>query len=353
MNPKERVLAALEFQLPDRMPIFDQFWPEFVAVWRQAKGLGPDVDIEDYYEIDIAKITPDETPFPSQVGVLEDTGEYAITRDGWGVVQRTRRNAWFCDELGVALADKAQIGRLQFESPYVESRYAPASQVDKVKQRRCAFVKTGGPYLRTSRLRGMAQWLLDLVDDEEFSLELAMKVTDHMTAVGLEAIRRYNLYDTGVWFFDDMAWNHGPMFSPRTFQRVFMPCYARMCEAYRRAGVAHIFLHSDGNIEPILDLLVDVGIMAIHPVEPKAGMDVVRLRQRYGKRLAFIGGLCNARVLPQGTRAEVEAHVQYVLGAGLAGGLVIGSHSIGPDVPVDDYDLAHQLIRQCGINPQS
>jgi len=177
---------------------------------------------------------------------------------------------------------------------------------------------------------------------------LAMMVTDHMTAVGLEAIRRFDLHDTGIWFFDDMASNKGPMFSPRTFEQVFLPCYVKMVEAYRQAGVAHIMLHCDGNIEPILDMLVDIGIMAINPVEPKAGMDVVRLRKRYGKRLAFIGGLCNAHILPRGTKAEIEAHVKHVLSVIPEGGLVIGSHSIGPDVPVANYEFAHQIIRGYG-----
>lgn len=348
MNSHERVLAALDFRVPDRVPLHDQFWAEFVAIWREVKGIGPAVDIDDYYGCDIAKITPDETPFPSRAQVLEKTAEYTIRRDGWGAVHRAREGAWFYDELEVALPDKSGLDQLAFESPYLESRYMAASKAEKIKAKRCAFIKTGGPYLRTSNLRGIAQWLLDLAEDPAFASELAMRVTDHMTAVGLEAIRRYNLYDTGIWFFDDMAWNHGPMCSPRTFERVFMPCYVKMCEAYRRAGVKHIMLHSDGNIGPVLDMLVGAGIMAINPVEPKAGMDVVALRERYGKRLAFIGGLCNAHILPKGSKAEIEEHVRRVLDVGREGGLVIGSHSIGPDVPVEHYEWAHQAIRQHG-----
>jgi uroporphyrinogen decarboxylase len=107
--------------------------------------------------------------------------------------------------------------------------------------------------------------------------------------------------------------------------------------------------HSDGNIKPVLDMLVDVGIVAINPVEPKAGMHVPELRQRYGTNLAYIGGLCNARILPQGTKEEIEAHVREILSAGEEGGLVIGTHSIGPDIPVQTYDFVHQLIRRYGV----
>ena len=77
-------------------------------------------------------------------------------------------------------------------------------------------------------------------------------------------------------------------------------------------------------------------------------MDVVKLRHKYGRSLAFLGGLDNAHILPRGSKAEVEAHVLHVLEAGQDGGLVIGSHSIGPDVSVERYELVRQLISERG-----
>jgi uroporphyrinogen decarboxylase len=217
-----------------------------------------------------------------------------------------------------------------------------------LRRKRCLFVKTGGPYLRTSNLRGMNTWLEDLAEDPGYAHALAMRVTRHITAVGLEAIRRYDLYHTGVWFYDDMGANIGPMFSPRTFERVFYPCYRWMCDQYRQAGVAHTILHCDGNIASILDMLLDAGIQGYNPVEPKAGMDVVALRKQYGRRLALLGGLDNAHILPSGTSAELEAHVRHVLEAGQEGGLVIGAHSIGPDISVARYDELQRLIARFG-----
>lgn len=348
LSSSQRVLRALDFQRPDRVPLHDSFWLEFVAAWRAEKGLPADADISDYYGLDVRVVAPDETPFPSQAAVLKQDGDREVSRTGWGVVQRRRLSGKFFETVQVPLADKARADRLAFESPLLDCRYAPAEQVEVLKGRYCAFVKTGGPYLRTSNLRGTAQWLIDLVEDEPFALELAMRVTRHIAAVGLEAIRRYGLFHTGIWFYDDMGCNLGPMFSPRVFERVFLPCYQWMCAQYRATRVAHILLHCDGNIEPILDMLVGAGIQGLHPVEPKAGMDAVKLRGRYGTSLALLGGLDNARVIPRGSRRELEAHVRHVLEAGTEGGLVIGTHSIGPDVSVARYDLLHRLIRESG-----
>lgn len=345
---RERTLRALDFIRPDRVPIYDSFWAEFVDNWRLAKHLPAEASITDYYGMDVEIVIPDETPFPSRKAILQASDTQRVLRDGWGMVQRENVGSKFYEVLEIALPDKSKLDQLTFESPLLESRFAPVADVEATKKKQCVFVKTGGPYLRTSNLREPTQWLMDLAEDPQFAYELAMKVTRHMTAVGLEGLRRYNAYEAGIWFFDDMASNISPMFSPRTFEKVFYPCYKWMCEQYKAAGAKHIMLHCDGNIENILDGLIEVGIMAIHPVEPKAGMDVVKLRKRYGKRLAFLGGMDNAHIMPNGTAAELEAHVRHVLGAGADGGLVIGAHSIGPDVSVDSYDHIHQMILKHG-----
>jgi len=349
LSAHERVLRALDFQRPDRVPIYDSFWPEFEGAWRAAKQRSIGDDINDHYAMDVAIVIPDETPFPSQRAVLEARAGYTITRDGWGMVQRVPMGAKFYESLSVALPDKRLLDRLAFESPWLDSRYAPLEEVQPLQLKRCVLIKTGGPYLRTSNLRGTEQWLIDLAEDPVFAHELAMKVTRHITAVGLEALRRYNAYEAGIWFFDDMGANIGPMFSPRTFERVLYPCYRWMCEQYRAAGARHILLHCDGNIEVILDGLLDAGIMGLHPVEPKAGMDALALRTKFGRRLALLGGLDNAHILPRGDRAQVEAHVRRVLEAGQDGGLVIGAHSIGPDVSIETYDYVHALILKYGL----
>ena len=172
-----------------------------------------------------------------------------------------------------------------------------------------------------------------------------MRVANHLVHVGLEMLRRYRLHDTAMWLDDDIGTNQGTVFSPAVFEKVFLPCYRMMVGAYRAAGVRTVIFHSDGNIENVLDMLVDAGISALNPLEYKAGMDAVRLRERYGRKLAFIGGLDNAHTLPEGTPAEIEAHVRRLLSIGEEGGLVAGSHSIGADVPVQNYELAWRLIR--------
>jgi len=144
ISSSERVLAALSFEKADRVPKFETYWPEFVAVWRHRKGLPEEANVDDYYANDVHIIVPDETPFPSQKAVLEEANAYQIVRDGWGAVLQRHRHAAFDQVLEVMLPDKRSMDKLTFESPRLDARFAPDEEIAPLKARYCAFVKTGG-----------------------------------------------------------------------------------------------------------------------------------------------------------------------------------------------------------------
>jgi uroporphyrinogen decarboxylase len=353
MTSRDRVLRAFRFELPDRVPLYDGYWPEFVDAWRTAKALPRDANIQDHYGVDIRIAVGDETLAPSRAEVLEETAEHRIERDGWGQVKRVLKGGYFFEQLEPNVKSRADLDNLYVDPPDMPSRYEPHDAgMPKLKERYAVFAKTGGPFIRTCFVRGDENYLTDAAADPEFAAELTMRVTDHLIAVGCEELRRWELQDTGIWVYDDMASVNGPMFSPATTERILAPCWSKMVAAYREAGAEHVMLHSDGNIVPILDILLDCGFEGINPVEYNAGLDALDLRERYGKRLVLIGGLDNAGILPRGDRDEVREHVLRVLEAGREGGLVLGMHSVGPDISVETYDYVIELLREYGTYPR-
>lgn len=352
MTSHERVLRALAFDPPDRVPLFDGYWAEFVSAWREAKGFDDSASIEDHYGVDIHIAVGDETLAPTRAEIIEETGSHTIRRDGWGRVIRTVPGGFFYEELEGALPDKSRLDSLHFDPPDLEARYTSLdARMPRLKERFCVFAKTGGPFIRTEFVRGEEQFLMDLAADPVFARELAMRVAHHLAAIGVEELRRWGLHDTGVWVYDDMASNDNPMFSPRTAEQVLAPAWKHLVDAYKGAGARFVVLHSDGNIGPLLDLFIDLGFDGINPVEPKAGLDALALRERYGSRLALLGGLDNAFILPGGDPDRVREHVLRVLAAGDGGGLVLGTHSIGPDISVETYDSVISLLREYGTYP--
>jgi uroporphyrinogen decarboxylase len=156
------------------------------------------------------------------------------------------------------------------------------------------------------------------------------------------------LQDTGVWIYDDMCNLRGPMFSPAAFEKVFMPTYRRMVSELKAAGARWVMLHCDGNLRPLLPMLLDVGIDGINPVEYSAGLDVVELVEEYRGRLRFMGGVCNTHILPSGDKEEITRHVERIVDAARDGGIIIGTHSVGPDIPIDVYEFYREVIATHG-----
>jgi len=352
MTSKERVMTALDFGTPDRVPLYDGFWAEWVSAWRERKPESEGLSPEDYYDVDVYIAVGDESLAPSRAETMQESSEYVLRRDGWGRVVRTVPGGYFYEQVTNGLQDKADLDRLPIDPPDMPSRYAGLdAQMATLRDRYCVFAKTGGPFIRTYFVRGEVNYLIDMMEDPAFAIELTMKITDHLIAIGLEQLRRWNLYDTGVWIFDDMASAQSPMFSPATADRILVPAWAKMVSAFKEAGAKKVILHSDGNIGPLLDRFIDIGFDGINPVEPNAGLSVSALRARYGDKLALIGGICNNHILPRGSREQIREHVLDVLAAGSGGGLVIGTHSIGPDIPVESYDYFTELRREFGRYP--
>ena len=351
MTSRERVLAAIRFETPDQVPLWDSFWGGFPEAWRRHFGLGPDADPERHYSIDIRIAFADETFSPSRRRTLSEEAGVRVHDDGWGrVIRENTSDAVFSQTVDRVLKSPRDLDRLAFEPAELEARYegfAPAVE-DWTRQGLCVFAKVGGIYCRTQFLRGEEDLLLDMASDEGFCRELFSRVAHHRTEMALETLRRGNLWETGLYIDDDMANSLAPMFSPKMFETYLQPLYAEMIATLRRAGCAHVFLHSDGNIGPLLEPMLDAGFEGFNPLEPRCGLDLVALRKRFGTRAVFFGGACNTEILPRGDRREITAHLRPLLELGREGGLVLGQASIGADITPETYEFYVSCIRRHG-----
>jgi uroporphyrinogen-III decarboxylase len=128
-----------------------------------------------------------------------------------------------------------------------------------------------------------------------------------------------------VWFGDDLAFKTAPFVSPKVFRELFMPHFRKVAEGI---GKPWIF-HSDGNLMPILDDLLSLGMQGLHPIEPGA-MDLGLLKRRYGGSLCLVGHI-NVDTLGRGVPADVDALVrQAVQTAAPGGGYIAGSSNSVP-----------------------
>ena len=352
MNSHELVLTACAFRAPPRIPRIENFW-NLSEAWR--KQLGDVMRLSD-----VVIRVPDESPFPSRARHLKKENGYIYETDGWGRTLRRRQGAYFREALAVALPPGADPEALAFEPPEAVGRFTwgqrtpqeTVALLAEEKKEWCIFGKTGGPFYRSCLLRGEEQFLIDIAADPPMARTIAERVAAHLTRVGVEEIRRWNLHDTGIWIYDDMGQNHGPMFRPESFESVFLPSYRRMIRAYKDAGARYVFLHSDGNIRPFLDMFADAGIDGLNPLEARAGMNLLDIRKRY-PRLILAGGMDNTDTLLNGPVSRIVAETRAIIDAGREGGVIIGTHSISPEIPLENYLAYHETCLTHGVFDKS
>ena len=348
MTGAERVVAAMEFRKPDRTPVWDGYhFAKFQDNWRKSKGLGEDIDPTNYYGMDVAICIGNEGVFPSRQGHIRDEGDYGIWRDGWGrTIRIGKKDSYFDQTLDSLLDDPANLDRLTFEPASLESRYEGVAERAAAERAagRCVFAKIGGLYNRSHLIRGEERLLVDMALDPCFCDEFFDRVARHFTDMALETLKRTNAWEAGLFVYDDMAGMKGPMFSPAMFERYFLPRYRDMIAEIRRAGCKRFFLHSDGDIRPVMDMLLDAGFSGFNPLEPRAGIDLVKLREKYGKRMVFFGGVCNSVILPRGDREEIRRHIEPLVELARDGGLVVGTASIYHDVSPEAFEYYMSLV---------
>jgi uroporphyrinogen decarboxylase len=159
----------------------------------------------------------------------------------------------------------------------------------------------------------------------------------------IEVIEKYikpiGKYLDFIFFGDDLGLQLAPMISSQLFRRFIKPKYRRYVDAFKNASKAKVILHSDGAISPLIDDMIEAGIEGINPVQVSAkGMDSKQLKERFGKKLIFWGGIDTQSVLPFGTpedvRNEVRTRIRHLAPGG--GYILATVHNIQPGVPPEN-----------------
>ena len=149
-----------------------------------------------------------------------------------------------------------------------------------------------------------------------------------------------------AWFWEDMAFKTGPLISPDMVRKFMLPRYHRITDILHSSGVDIILVDSDGDVNKLIPLWLEVGINGYYPLEVAAGNDAVALRKKYGKEIIMLGAI-DKRVLTQGRekiREEVMSKVPFLLEQG--GYLPAVDHAVPHNVPWENYRYFVNTMRE-------
>lgn len=152
-----------------------------------------------------------------------------------------------------------------------------------------------------------------------------------------------------LWYSDDIAYTNGLLVSPDVLDKYFFPWLKKIGEIAASAGKPLIY-HSDGLLYDVMDRIIECGINALHPIEPKA-MDITEVKLRYGNKLCLIGNI-DIDLLARGTIEDVKKNVINNLNTiGVNGGYCVGSgNSIPEYVKVETYLSMIQTVKEFNEN---
>jgi len=196
---------------------------------------------------------------------------------------------------------------------------------------------------------GMEAFSYRLVDDAGgIKAEAEQKVN---TALDRARRLRETTSLDGLALCSDYCLNTGPFLSPTQFAEFVAPYLARLIKGYREMGF-YTIKHSDGNIMPIIDQLVECRPHALHSLDPQAGVDMAEVKRLYGRQVCLIGNV-NCGLMDAGADEEVRQSARYALANGMPDGGYIFSTSncIYTGMKLARYEMILDVWRKMGNYP--
>lgn len=339
MNSYERVIAAIELKEPDRVPVMELVVDP--KVWR---ALSPDAaDMTDFIDkIDLdgvgcgpcfQKTWKDDTTFVDEWGVEYRTGPELFSHPVKGPI--------------TSIEDLRAYNPPDPEAPHRLGELPDL--VRKFKGKRVVLFHHRAAFMWAAYLMGMDILLMNFLTDAKLVHAVMEMVTEVNEIIIRRAVRAgADIISLG----DDYASNIGPLMSPALFKEFIFPRLERIVNAIHEEG-AFCLKHSDGNIWPLLDMIVDTGIDIINPIEPVAGMDIGEVKKKYGRRVCLMGNIDCGELLSSGSVEQVEAAVrECILKASSGGGHILcSSNSIHSSVKPENFMAMIKAARKYGKYP--
>ena len=180
---------------------------------------------------------------------------------------------------------------------------------------------------------------MDLHRNPEYACRMMDIITEHWIGVTNNVLEIVGDSVDVVFFGDDMGTQKSTLFRPEIYRRLIKPRHKRMFDVLKARSGFKVVLHSCGSTSSLFEDMIDLGVDAVNPVQINAAnMEPERLKEEFGDRLTFWGGIDTQKVLPFGSPDEVRREVRRIIDIlGRNGGYVLNSvHNIQSDVPPEN-----------------
>lgn len=339
MTPRERVLAVVNRQRPDRLPREVKLTPDLMDSFRQQHG---GVEPADFFSLEVRDVyfseptaLGDFSPYyPEGMPRLWNPPGWEIGEWGVGVKSGSMHHFVHIEHPMKRLSKLEELERYPFPDLTPSARHQHLEGEVRALHDRGLFVigfMEWTIFEIAWQMRGMEELFSDLAFNQEFATYLL----DRVTETRCFQARRYA--EAGVDMLkigDDVGTQIAMFISPQMYRQWFKPRHAAVIRAAREVRPdLPVCYHSDGKCMAIIPDLIEIGVTVLNPVQPEC-LDMAEVKKRFGGQMAFWGGIGTQTTMPFATADEVYRTVQEAIGIlGPAGYFPCPTHVLEPEVP--------------------
>ncbi|MBA7471075.1 hypothetical protein ES707_06369 [subsurface metagenome] len=350
MTSQERIKCALRHEEPDRVPIHDVPWEATINRWKR-EGLSDGIPVEEYFGYELVQIRFDFTArFP--VKTLEKTDKFIIQTTSTGAVYKNFRDYSTTPEL----IDHPIKSKKDWP-PIKERLYPDYTRVDWVSAfKTYQIARSEGKFITFDGVLGYDalqyyirsdQLLMAMVTDPDWVKDMILTLANlHIKMMEMMLEKGFEF--DGAFFANDMGYRNGLLFSPETYRKTHKEA-DEMVYSFCHEHNMPTILHSCGRVKEIISDLIEVGLDCLQPLEVKAGMDVRELKEKYGDKLTFMGGIdVRAMADPDPNVIEEEIRSKFEVAKKGGGYIYHSDHSIPNNVSFEQYKRVMELVKKYG-----
>jgi uroporphyrinogen decarboxylase len=361
MTPRERFNRVIHFKKPDVLPWLESFYDETLLTWfeqgfpaekvtsiewsmgRKGTLLGnwPSVTGFDPYSYFgcisfYGRLLPiDIGPIPRfKQSVIGETDRYIefLTETG-AKAKRIKEYSWYSMPMFTEFPIKDRTSWERYKerlNPKDPRRYPkdwdPEGYMKNLEKYDLGptLIRFNGFYGFGAELMGIPTFNVMFYKDPELIHEMVLHWEYYIIETLREAVETLKDQIDMVFWWEDLADRHGPCISPKLFQEYLLPHYQTVTRFLRKNKIDRIMMDSDGNIKPILDLIIEAGITGVWPLEVNSNMNALELKKIYGEKLFLIGNLDKRELAKGGVDMKREVD-QKVLPLKDLGGYIPGA----------------------------
>jgi len=348
MKRKERFLAALTLQEPDRVPMFDFLFqqPMYEAlIGRRPEAYNGRDAVECALALDHDGVW---LPFGAPGGHEPKSLADDVYEDEWGTIYRKNDASWPIDApIDYPIKGRRDLTGYRPPDPTLPGRDSEIRAVVGMDNENIAVLGgVTGPLTTTWMLMGYEQISYALYDDPGLITQVLKISNEYYKEAARLCVEAGCM---GMWVSEDLGDSTRGFFRLEQFRKYFLPPLAELVEYIHSLNVP-VLLHSCGHIADYLDDLAQTKIASVHPLQRTAGMDLCQVKEKYGERFCIIGNIDSSRTLPYGTPADVAAEVREAIDVAAPGGgyILASDHSLHDGIAVENIVELFRVGREYG-----